>query len=108
MQASIYSIIRYILQKKYRTIDSELKFQITYETENMSRLSIQSLKIDLLIVVFRFIEINIFWAVDKTLLNRKHGCFGNQVNCLSIEYIYANQLSTNDFKGGGGGCCFPW
>ena len=45
MQASIYSIIRYpILQKKYRTIDSELKFQITYGTENMSRLSIQSLR----------------------------------------------------------------
>ena len=29
-----------IFQKKYRTIDSELKFQITYGTENMSRLSI--------------------------------------------------------------------
>ena len=33
-----------ILQKKYRNIDSELKFQITYGAENMSRLSIQSLK----------------------------------------------------------------
>ena len=33
-----------IFQKKYRTIDSELKFQITYGTENMSRLSIQGLR----------------------------------------------------------------